>query len=332
MSGPGTTRRALVRMTIGGAVVAASGLWRAGAVAATRPAVSFGYQATLWGAPAIVAEDLKLFQGLNAEVQMRRFSSGKAVRDAMISGAVDMGSLGATPFIVGVVKGEVLAVAAIAYAGRTLMVVARKDRGIRTVADLKGKKVGSQRGSITDHIFVTKIVPKFGLSKADVQIVNVSFQDQVSALASGSIDAFAGVDPYPGIAEHMGIGVVLTDYGDYDLTPVLLAVNSPVVEKKRGAVVEFLKGWLRSVRIFQEEPDRAAAVVWESFKAQGYDVPREVIRKAVGRLDVTPEFLPQLEPYLTEQARVLREEGQIGEIPDWNRALVRGLLAEARRG
>jgi sulfonate transport system substrate-binding protein len=293
--------------------------------------ISFGYQATLWGAPAIVAEDLNLFQGLKAAVQMRRFSSGKAVRDAMIAGSVDMGSLGSTPFIVGVAKGEMAAIGAIAYAGRTLMVVADKKSGIKAVGDLKGKKVGSQRGSSTDHIFQNKILPAYGLTKNDVQFVNVSFQDQVSALASRSVDAFAGVDPYPSIAEHMGVGTVLIDYSKFDLTPVLIGINRPVLERNRAGVVEFLKGWLRSVRIFKENPAQAATVVWNNFKAQGYSVPQEVIRASIAHLEVTPEFIPELKPYLTEQARILVEQRQITQVPDWNRELVDGPLQEAMK-
>ncbi len=332
MHGRGATRRDAMRM-MGGVAAGAGWLAHAGRAAAAPagPSISFGYQATLWGAPAIVAEDEKLFQGLGANVRMQRFSSGKAVRDAMIAGGVDMGSLGGTPFIVGVAKGEVAAVGAIAYAGRTLMVVAHKDAGIKGVAGLKGKKVGSQRGSSTDHILQNKILPAFGLSKGDVQIVNVSFQDHVSALASRSVDAFAGVDPYPTITEHMGIGVVLTDYSKFDLTPVLIAVNRPVLEKNRGAVVEFLKGWLRSVRIFKEDPERAVNVVWNNFKAQGYDVPKAVIKTSVSHMEITAEFIPELKPYLVEQSKVLVEQRQIDKVPDWDRELVRGPLEEAMK-
>lgn len=302
------------------------------AAAATRPKLSMGYQATLWGAPAIVAEQEGLFKGLGVDVTVHRFSSGKAVRDAMISGSVDMGSLGATPFIVGVAKGEVAAIGAIAYAGRTLMVVAGKGSGVKSVADLKGKKVGSQRGSITDHIFQNKILQKAGLSARDVQVVNVSFQDHVAALASGSIDAFAGVDPYPTIAEHQGLGVILTDYGAYDITPVLLAINRPVLERNEAAVVEFLKGWLKAVRLFEQHPEQAAQIVWRDLKQQGYDVPQEVIRKAVGHLDVNAGFVPELKGYLVEQAKVLVEKGQISSVPDFDRALVRGPLERAMKG
>jgi len=122
----------------------------------------------------------------------------------------------------------------------------------------------------------------------------------VAALAAHSIDAFAGVDPYPVIAEHDGLGAIVVGYQDYDITPVLLGATRPFVREHPEAVVQFLRGWLLAVKIFREQPDRAAEVVWNAYKAQGYTMPVAVLRKAVGRLDVNPEFVPALGPYLTD--------------------------------
>ena len=324
------TRRELLGALGGTALVAAWPDRTAGARADAR--VRLGYQATLWGAPAIVAEEEKLFARAGANVEVIRMSSGKDIRDAMVAGRTDMGSLGATPFIVGAAKGDIVAVGMVAYAGKTLAVVAGRDSGIRTVPDLKGKRVGSQIGSITDHIFQNVIAPKAGLKKDDFQVFNIKFQDHVAALAARSIDAFAGVDPYPAIAEHDGLGTILVDYQDYDIPPVLLAANRPFVREHPEAVVAFLRGWLLAVKIFREQPDRAAEVVWNSFKAQGYTMPPAVLRKAVGRLDVNPDFIPALGPYLTDQAQVLVKNGQVKAAPDWNAVLVRDHLQKAMAG
>ena len=320
------TRRELLGV-LGAAAVAAG--WPRAAGARADAKVRLGYQATLWGAPAIVAEEEKLFAKAGANVEVIRLSSGKDIRDAMVAGRTDMGSLGATPFIVGAAKGDLAAVGMVAYAGKTLAVVAAKDSGVKTVADLKGKRVGSQIGSVTDHIFQNVIAPKAGLKKGDFQVFNIKFQDHVAALAAKSIDAFAGVDPYPAIAEYDALGTILVDYQDYDITPVLLGANRPFVKEHPEAVVQFLRGWLMAVKIFREQPNRAAEIVWNSFKAQGYSMPQAVLRKAVGRLDVNPDFIPALGPYLTDQGQVLVKNGQIRAVPDWNTVLVRDHLQKA---
>ena len=114
------------------------------------------------------------------------------------------------------------------YGAKTLSVVAGVKSGVKSVKDLKGRKVGSQLGSATDFVFQNKILPKFGLSKSDVQMINVTFQNHVSALVAGSIDAFAGVEPFPSVAEVEKIGKVLVDYSDFDLQPIILAANKSV--------------------------------------------------------------------------------------------------------
>ncbi len=326
---PVSRRHVLSTFVLAAAAVAGG---RGSARAAAKPPLTFGAQASLWGSPAIVAEEERVFDPLEVQVSFRRFASGKATRDAMLAGQVDMGSLGGTPFIVGAAKGDLVGVGTVAYAGRTQMVVAAKGRGITSVRDLKGRRIASQRGSSTDYIFQSRFAPKHGLSGKDFQIVNLAFADHISALASGSVDAFVADEPYPTIAEAKGLGVILGDFGDLDLAPVIMAVTRGYLERRPEAVVEFLKGWLRVAAIFKEQPRKVAAVVWRAMRERGYDVTEEIIAKALSHLDVDPTVRPELLPYLAEQARTLVELGQIDRAPDWNRAFVREPLDRAIRG
>ncbi|MBI3937362.1 MAG: ABC transporter substrate-binding protein [Betaproteobacteria bacterium] len=329
MNHPKTTRRDLLRMMSGAGLAA---IWPATlARAAAGPLISMGYQTNLVGLVGMVAEEEKLYDKVGANVRIHRFGSGQAVRDAMIAKHVDVGAVGSTPFIVGVAKGELAGVGVVAYTGRMVMVVVRKDTGIKSVAELRGRKIASQLGSQTDHAFQNKIAPKFGLKKGDFTVVNVKFENHVSALSAGSVDAFAGVDPFTAIAEHEGLGVALVDFSAFDLLPSMLAVNHPVLEQRYDAVVAFLKGWLEGVRIIRDEPQRAVAIAWKIYREQGYKVPEEVIKRAVGRIDVNPDFVPELKPYLAEQSRVLLQQGRITSMPDWDRALLREPLQKAMR-
>ena len=185
--------------------------------------LNFGFQETSWGTVGMICDAENLFKKANAAVKPFHFNSGKATRDAMISGRVDMGVIGATPFIIGAAKGQMEAIGLALYGSKTLAVVAGLKSGINSIKDLKGKRVGSQFGSATDYVFQNKILPKAGLSAKDVQMVNVRFQNHVAALAAGSIDAFAGVEPFPSSAEVDKLGKVLTDFSPYDLQPVILA-------------------------------------------------------------------------------------------------------------
>jgi len=293
--------------------------------------LNFGFQNTSWGSVAMVAEAEHTFETAGAKVKPFRFDGGKSTRDAMIAGRVDIGVLGAAPFVVGAAKGDVVAIAVAMYAGKTNAVVAARDSGIKSVADLKGRRVASQLGSSTDYVFQNKILPKYGLAKGDVQIANIPHQNEIAAMVGKSVDAFAGVEPFPSVAEIEGLGTVLVDYGQFDIQPVFVAINRPVLEARRNDIVAFLRGWLAAVRIVNEEPQRAVKIVWNEFKAQGYDVKEAAFTRMLAKLEVRPQFTPNLRDYLTEQANVLLTQKQIPAVPDWNKALDESVLAQAMK-
>ncbi len=316
-------------LTIAGAAMVASALPKgAGAQGAAAP-LNFGFQETSWGTIGMIAESEDLFKKAGANVTSLKFDSGKTTRDAMIAGRVDVGVIGATPFVIGAAKGELEAIAVALYGARTQSIVASAKSGINSVQDLKGRKVGSQLGSATDSVFQNKILPKFGLSKSDVQVINVTFQNQLSALASGSIDAFAGVEPFPSLAEVENIGKVLVDYSDFDLQPVILAANKPVIDGKRDAVVAFLRGWLAGVKEFNENREKSTQIVLKYFTNKGFKVDDRVMKLMLTKIDVNPNYTPALQGYLEAESNALKEQNKLSTTPDWNKLLNRGLLQAA---
>lgn len=307
-----------------------------GALAAAFPAVTLraqgsgplhlGIQTTIWGAVAIVAEAEKTFEKAGVNVVVDKFDSGANARDAMIGGHVDLVSIGATPFITGVAKSDLVAIGMVAYAGGTLALVASKKSGIKTVAELKGKKIASQLGSQTDFVFQNKIMPAFGLKKGDYQVVNVKFRDQVSAMASGSVDAFAGVEPYPAVAEVEGLGTILTDYSKYDIVPVILGTNNTVLKNRQDDLVKFMHGWVAASNLCRNDPAKAANIIGNFFRAKGYKMKDDVFKVALSHMDVTPSFKPELKDYLTGVANTMVGRGQINAVPNLDHALHREIL------
>ena len=293
--------------------------------------LAFGYQNTSWGVIGMIAEAEDLFKKAGANVTIYKFSGGKDTRDAMVAGRVDIGVFGATPFVVGAAKGDIVAIGMAMYAGKTLAVVAGVNSGIKSIPDLKGKKVGSQIGSTTNGIFQNKILPAFGLSSSDITTVNVPFPNHVAALASGSIDAFAGVEPYTSLVESNGIGKTLVDYSKYDITPVVIGANRSVIEQKREAVVAFLRGWLRAVDLLKSDPAKANKIIMDNFKGQGFDISEKAVKLLLSKVDVTPDYMPGLKDYLTKVAETMVAKKQISAVPDWSTHLDTSLMAEARK-
>jgi ABC-type nitrate/sulfonate/bicarbonate transport system substrate-binding protein len=293
--------------------------------------LNFGYQTTSWGTIGMLVEAKGLFKKAGANVTIYKFDGGKTTRDAMISGRIDVGVLGSTPFVVGAAKGDIAAIGMSMYAGKTDAVVAGKNRGIKSVADLKGHAVASKVGSATDDVFRHKILPKYGLTTEDVRILDIPHQNHIAALVSGSVDAFAGVEPFPSLAEVDGVGVTLVDYSAFDILPVFLSANAPLITRERAALIALLRGWLEGVNLFQTRRDEAAKIVYASFKAQGFSVSAEVIQRMLAKLDVTPTFKPELRAYLEDEAKTLMQHNAISAMPDWDKLLNTELMHEAMK-
>lgn len=291
--------------------------------------LNFGFPNASWGTIGMIGEAHDLFKKAGANVKVFAFDSGKTTRDAMISKRIDIGVIGSTPFVIGAAKGEMEAIAIALYGAKTLSVVGSVKAGIKSVKDLKGRNIGSQLGSFTDFMLKNKILPKYGLSADDVHIINVRFQNQVSALAAGSIDAFAGAEPFVSVAEVEKLGRVLVDYSEFDLGPVILAANKSVVDEKRDAVVAFLRGWLASVKTFNDDPQGSAAIVLKHFKDQGFSVNQEVVKRMLSKFDVRPTLTPAVETYLATQSKLLLKRKKIATLPDWSKLLNHELLAAA---
>lgn len=293
--------------------------------------LAFGYQNTSWGVIGMIAEAEDLFKKAGGSVSIFKFTGGKETRDAMVAGRIDIGVLGATPFVVGAAQSPLVGIGMAMYAGKTLSVVAGAKSGIASVADLKGKRVGSQVGSSTDSVFQNKILQASGLTPKDIQVVNIPHQNHIAALAAGSIDAFANVEPFPSVVEAEGLGKVLVDYEKFDITPVVITATKGAIGDKREAVVAFLRGWLDAVEIFKTDRPKTAAIVKDHFAKQGFQLSDKVVTLMLSKLDVTTDFIPDLPGYLTAEAETLVKRGQLAKVPDWSKALDRSLLQEAMK-
>ena len=326
---PTRSIRRLAALAAAALVLAACGT--ATTTSSPGPQIRFGYQATVWGAPAIVAQNANLWSKSGANVKSITLSSGAQVRDALLGGSLDAGSVGSTPFIVGAAKGQLVAVAVIAYAGKTDSIVVAKNSPIQSISDLKGKKIASQSGSVTQQIFTGVIAPRFGLGKSSYQLVNTTFQDMFAALSTHQVDAFAGTDPYPQLAVYDNVGRILTDYSPYDPTPLYLVYTKSFVDQHPGAVEKSLEAWLRVGQLFKSDPAKALSIVSKQFSAMGTSMPAPVLQRSIADLQITAAFAPDTDAYLTSQAQSLVRQGAISSVPDWSQSIDPSFLKKAEK-
>ena len=137
-------------------------------------------------------------------VEVIPFESPTEGKNAVVTKSVDFGTFGLAAATLGAAAGEPIVVIA-STCNRGMGVIARKDSDIRTIKDLRGKRVAIWPGS-TQEVFALERMHMEGLSVKDITPVRISFSEMHLALARGDVDAYVGAEPAPGVSLASGIG------------------------------------------------------------------------------------------------------------------------------
>ena len=148
---------------------------------------------------------------LNVSVKWTEFTAGPVQLEALNVGSIDFGDVGEAPPIFAQAAGAPLAyVAATVPRPASEAVLVPKGSALRTVADLKGKKIALNKGSNV-HYFIVKLAEKHGLAYTDLNLAYLPPADARAAFEKGSVDAWVIWDPFLAAAEKTLDARVLAD-------------------------------------------------------------------------------------------------------------------------
>ena len=148
---------------------------------------------------------------LNATVKWVEFPAGPQLLEGLNLGAVDVGFVGEAPPIFAQAAG-----AKFAYIGydpaapEAEAILVSRNSVIKSVAELKGKKIALNKGSNV-HYLLVRLLEKNGLKPSDVQPVYLPPADARAAFESGHVDAWVIWDPFAAAAEKAIAARVLAD-------------------------------------------------------------------------------------------------------------------------
>lgn len=210
----------------------------------------------------------------NLKIEERVFAKGLDILPATIAGEIDIAASALDAAVAGRASGVPIYVVA-GFAKGGARIVARPDLNIKSVADLKGKKVGVARGGAHELLLAAELA-KHNLTWSDqpgkdVQIVFMAFADLNQALMSKNIDAMCQSEPQSSQAINKGYGVeVLKPYDTPMGEPVrALVMTEKMYNEKRDVAERVLKLFVEATRTFQENPKLAEKYVREQmFKNQ----------------------------------------------------------------
>src|SRR5262249_41423391 len=220
-------------------------------------------------------------EGLNITGLISSAGGGTSLRNMLAGGGVPYGEVNR-----GVVVSAVLAGADLKIVSDNVLTVAefvwavKPDSPIKTLKDLKGKKIGYTNPRSTSQALANMLVQSAGLKPDEVELVKTGgFGEGIAALDSGQIDVAPITEPLWSKVKGKYRAVVVAS----DVLPPLDNVVGVATEEMMAKRGDFIRAVIRArrkaVQFMKEHPDEAGDIV-----AKQYNLEPEVARSAVRNL------------------------------------------------
>jgi NitT/TauT family transport system substrate-binding protein len=290
-------------------------------------------------APQVHAQDkvlkvgtLKLIHGISAyfyekfvptgyTVEVIPFESPTDGKNAVLTGTVDTCIHGIAAFLLGAAAGEPVVIVANAN-NRGMAVMAGVNTDIKTIKDLRGKKVAIWPGSTQEAVILERLRME-GMSIKDIQPIRLQFSDHAAALARGDVDAYVGAEPAAGISLANGTGRLV----EYPYSTPIGPLNMILSASEKAA---------------KDNPARIKLIVNMHRQAVDYAManPAQIVEMAMQKLGqqkksvefAVPnvELAWKLDDVFMERAnaytRLMFENKQIRQLPDLNRHITKQFM------
>ena len=242
------------------------------------------------------------------KVEWKLFVAGPVLLEALNAGSLDFGTTGEAPPIFGqAANAPLLYIANEPPSPEGEAILIPKDSPIKSVADLKGKKVALNKGSNV-HYFLVKALEKAGVAYKDIQVVFLPPPDARAAFERGSVDAWVIWDPFLGAAQaQLGAKTLLDGKGlvantqFYFSTREFAAAQPDIVHAFIAAIAEADK-WA------QDKPREAAVQL-----SPEVGLSADILEPLVKRLGLGVEVIS--DKSIAEQQKIADTFHGLGLIP-----------------
>jgi NitT/TauT family transport system substrate-binding protein len=242
------------------AIVATTAAIAAASSAAAAEKVTLAQNLSPISGVALIAEKEGFFAKNGLDVSVKNFTSGKLCLDTVIGGGADIATTAESPTTAAAMAHEPIAfLARMEYSDDEMLASAAS--GIKSLADLKGKKIAYTAGTGSE-VFLATALRDHGLTMKDIHGVNLRPQDMIAALASGSIDAYASWEPFIMNGKRaLGAKAVQIDTtGVYSETFNIVTMKK-YMETHPKVVRAFLRSLVEAEAWLKAHPSKAITVI-----------------------------------------------------------------------
>ncbi|SMC29609.1 NitT/TauT family transport system substrate-binding protein [Andreprevotia lacus DSM 23236] len=238
--------------------------------AADKPPLRIGWVFAMANAPAIIADKKGFYAAEGLKVEVKSFGDGPVVQQALAAGELDVAYVGAPPVYQWFSRGLDSRILAKVNYGQAA-VIADRSEGVKTVADLKGKKLaGVARGSGMDVLlrgFVLKEIGGLDPDK-DVDIVSMPPANMATALQNQQVDAIFTWEPFASESLLSGRGRLVLDVNQKLPNYPWYVVMAPAktLKERPDDVIRLLRAHIKAIDFLQKNPDEANRIIADAFQ------------------------------------------------------------------
>jgi len=241
-------------------------------------------------------------------VKWVEFPAGPQLLEALALGSIDFGGVGDSPPVFAQAAGkDLLYVGAEPAKPRSSALLVKPESAIKTLPDLKGKRVATQKGS-SAHYLLVQAVRRAGLQWTDITPIYLPPADARAAFEKGAVDAWVIWDPYYAAAEIAGgVRVLASSQGLTNNNTFYLASRGLT---QREPQVQALFAALTEADTYVQSHRKASAQLFADFSGLGLATVYRVLERR------NPSPVGPLSPGLVaEQQQVADAFANLGLIP-----------------
>ena len=264
--------------------------------------------------PSIVEKRMGLFEKEfgkdNISVTFPEITQGPKMTEAMASGHLDFANaLGGTSAILAAANGVPLKVIGIYSRAPRAFTIMAKDPMIKSVADLKGKKVAGPKGTIL-HQLLLAAEEKNGLKEDEVSFVNMDIPPALTAMLNGNVEAALIAGPAVSKSQEAGAHIITTGEDLLSAT-IVIVVRTEFLEKHPDLVKRYLKVHADSLLYMNEHTDDVYKMAAEQ---TGLSI--EQVRDMYGLYDFNPTITDNDVKDLEKTQDFLKQNGMLTKTVD----------------
>jgi NitT/TauT family transport system substrate-binding protein len=251
---------ACVAALVGLTALSACGSTSDATAAAGKPKVTFGFSAWPGWFPWQVAQEQGLFAKNNVNVELKYFDSYTESLNALATGVIDANSQTLNDTLASISGGAKQTIVLVNdnSTGNDKIIV--RD-GISSVADLKGKKVAVEQGTV-DHYLLLLALAQAKLTEKDIELVPLVTDAAAAAFAAGKVDAVGAFAPFTTTAlARPGSRAVATSAEFPGAIPDHLVVTAAMVKDRPQDVQALVNTWFDTMEWIKQNRDAAVEIM-----------------------------------------------------------------------